>query len=76
MGKKLFAKPHCAVHFGSHTSKPKKIKAFDVGRIKGFNGKNFAQGVGGKVYVANERDLVIKDFFFDGGHPVGCWTSP
>ena len=55
---------------------PNKIKAFDVGRIKGFSGKNFAMGVGGKVYVANERTLVIKNFFFDGGHPVGCWASP
>ena len=55
---------------------PNKIKAFDVGRIKGFHGKTFAEGVGGKVFVVREGILVVKDFFFDGGHPVGCWASP
>ena len=57
----------------------RKVKAFNVGRIMGFRGKNFREGVGGKVYVVDENrqnTLLIKNFFFDGGHPVCCWTSP
>ena len=53
-------------------AKSRKIRAFNVGRIRGFRGKNFAEGVGGKVYVVDERTLLIKNFFFDGGHPVCC----
>ena len=57
----------------------RKVKAFNVGRIMGFRGKNFREGVGGKVYVVDENrqnTVLIKNFFFDGGHPVCCWTSP
>ena len=48
------------------------IKAFGVGRIRGMKGKHWKTGVGGKVYVINEGTIKIKNFFFDGGHPVCC----
>ena len=66
----IFTHDECAAVKG------RKVSAFDVGRIKGFTGKTFAEGVGGKVFVVSEGILVVKDFFFDGGHPVSCWTSP
>ena len=48
----------------------RKVSAFDVGRIKGFTGKTFAEGVGGKVYVVSEGILVVKDFFFDDAQAI------
>ena len=46
-------------------------RAFKVGIIKGTKGKHWKRGVGGTVYVVNEKLLKVKNFFFDGGHP-GC----
>ena len=46
-------------------------RAIKVGKIKGMNGKHWKKGVGGTVYVVNEKLLKVKNFFFDGGHP-GC----
>ena len=46
-------------------------RAIKVGLIKGTKGKHWRRGVGGTVYVVNEKLLKVKNFFFDGGHP-GC----
>ena len=45
------------------------------------NFRNLAHGIGGKVYLKDEKTLVIKDFTYDGAGPdaffwVGTSKSP
>ena len=42
------------------------------------NFRNLAHGIGGKVYLKDEKTLVIKDFTYDGAGPDAFfgWAPP